>query len=80
MKTVQETIDAIYVHGVFKPLKAPAIPDGQRVRLVVETVIATPEDLLALAAQVYEGLSSEQVDAIEEIAIDRRNFFGKAAS
>jgi len=77
---VQETIDAIYVHGVFKPLQALAIPEGQRVRLVVETVNPTPEDLLALAAQVYEGLSSEQVDAIEEIALDRRDFFGKVTS
>ncbi len=33
---------------------------------------ATPEDLLELAAQVYQGLSAEQVDEIEQIALHRQ--------
>ncbi len=73
-------IEAIYEHGVFKPLEALEIPDGQHVRLVVETAEATTsEDMLALAAQVYKGLDSEDVDAIEEIACHRRGFFGESS-
>ena len=78
---MQEVIEAIYEKGVFKPLQAPGIPDGQRVRLVVETAEAkTSDDMLALAAQVYEGLAPEDVDAIEEIACNRGNFFGESTS
>lgn len=76
-----EVIEAIYEHGVFKPLRALEIPDGQHVRLVVETSeVKTSEDMLALAARVYEELSPEDVDAIEEIACTRRDFFGEATS
>jgi len=76
-----EVIEAIYEHGVFKPLRELAIADGQHVRLLVETPAATTsEDMLALAAQVYEGLSLEDVDAGEGIACNRRDFFGEATS
>jgi predicted DNA-binding antitoxin AbrB/MazE fold protein len=76
-----EVIEAIYAQGVFKPLRTPDIPDGQHVRLVVETAeVTTSEDLLALAAQVYEGLSPEDVDTIEKIACTRRDFFGEEPS
>jgi len=54
-------------------LKTPEISEGQQVRLIVETTSeATPEDLLELAAQVYQGLSAEQVDEIEQIALHRQ--------
>lgn len=76
-----DVIEAIYEHGVFKPLQALDMPDGQHVRLVVEpSETTTSEDMLLLAAQVYEGLSPEDVDAIEEIACTRRDFFGEATS
>jgi predicted DNA-binding antitoxin AbrB/MazE fold protein len=78
---MSEVIEAIYEHGVFKPLQELEIPDGQHVRLVVErSKVTTSEDMLALAAQVYEGLSPEDVAAIEEIACTRRDFFGEATS
>jgi len=77
-EAVPAIIEAIYEHGVFKPLQTPDIPAGQHVRLVIEPVLATaPEDMLTLAAQVYEGLAPEQVDAIEKIALHRRDFFGE---
>ena len=76
-----EAIEAIYEKGVFKPLQELEIPEGQHVRLVIETTQATTsEDMLALAAQVYEGLSPEEVDTIEEIACNRRDFFGESTS
>ncbi len=74
---MRETIDAIYENGVFRPLKRPTISEGLKVRLEVETLSdSSGEDLLELAAQVYNGLSNEQIDEIEQIALDRRDFFG----
>jgi predicted DNA-binding antitoxin AbrB/MazE fold protein len=78
---MQQTLDAIYENGVFRPLKQPTISDGQQVRLIVET--STPsnvDDLLELAAGVYEGLSDKQIDEIEQLALNRRNFFGDRTS
>ena len=68
--------DAVYENGQFRPL-APlgsSLVDGQQVRLVVETE-ATPADILSLAAQVYAGLAPQDIDNIENIALDRSVFF-----
>lgn len=76
-----ETIEAIYEDGGFRPV-APGdlkLTEGQKVRLVVEP-IAEPDHLLALAAQVYEGLTAEQIDAIERHARRREDFFGDRKS
>ena len=35
----------------------------------------SPDEILALAAQVYEGLSPEEVADIERLALDRSHFF-----
>ena len=73
-----ETIEAVYEHGSFRPI-APVdmnFTEGQKVRLVVEQ-IGNPDDILALAAQVYEGLSDEQIDSIEQYRLRRENFFGE---
>lgn len=78
MSDMKQTINAIYENGVFRPLKSPAISKGQQVRLIVETTSdPTPEELLELAAQVYQGLSAEQIDEIEQIALNRRDFFAE---
>ncbi len=75
---MRETINAIYENGVFKPSKRPDISDGEPVRLIVERLSETPEeDLLELAAQVYNGLSGQDIDEIEQIALNRRDFFQK---
>lgn len=76
-----EIIEAIYEKGVFKPLQELELPEGQHVRLVVETREGTTSDeMLALAAQVYEGLAPEEVDAVEDIACHRGDFFGDQIS
>jgi len=70
------TLEAIYENGVFRPLKRPKITEGQQVRLIVEeTTKMCPADILALAAQVYQGLSEEEIAEIEKIALDCRSFF-----
>lgn len=73
---MSETLEAIYENGVFKPVKAPRISEGQHVRLTVETAPeTTPEELLKLAAEVYQGLSDRQIHEIEAIALNRTDFF-----
>ena len=75
---MKQTLEAIYENGVFRPLKSLKLSEGQQVWLMVETNLeGTPEAMLNLAAQVYQGLATEQVDEIEQIALNRRNFFGE---
>lgn len=70
------TIEAIYQNGIFKPLKpiSEEISEGKKVKLVVEVEEENP--IIKLAENFYEGLSKEDVDEIERIALDRSNFFG----
>lgn len=77
-----ETIDAVFEHGSFRVLRPPRIPlrDGQRVRLVIDTEEPpSPDRILALAAGVYEGLSPQEVKEVEQIALQRQDFFGGRA-
>ena len=72
-----QTVDAIFEHGTFRlvqPLPV-RLRDGQRVRLVIETN-ESPETILALAANVYAGLSPQEINEVEQIALQRRDFFG----
>ena len=74
MKT---TIDAVYENGVFRPLKAPGIPQGKQVRLEVDVPDdGSPDEVLALATTVLDGLSEEDIREIESITLDRGDFLG----
>jgi predicted DNA-binding antitoxin AbrB/MazE fold protein len=74
---MKQILDAIYENGVFRPLKNIDISEGQSVRLIVETTSSpNPDALLNLAARVYEDLSDEDIQDIEDMARDRRHFFG----
>ena len=74
-----ETLEAIFEHGTFRLLQPLNIPlsDGQQVRLVVETE-ESPEAILALATSVYSGFSPNDIAEVEQIALQRRDFFGNA--
>ncbi len=50
------------------------IPEGTPVSVELGPLQA--EDPLVLATRVYEGLSRDQIDEVERIALDRRHFFG----
>lgn len=67
--------DAVYENGIFRPIGPlpTRLAEGQQVRIVVE--VDTPEDILRLAAQVYAGLSEQEVQEVEKIALDRSAFF-----
>lgn len=71
-----QTIEAIYQNGMFKPLNpvSESIIEGAKVKLVMEVEDINP--IMKLAENFYEGLSEEDVDEIERIALDRSNFFG----
>lgn len=72
-----QTIEAIYQNGIFKPLNptSESISEGEKVKLVVEKDDVNP--IMKLAENFYEGLSEEDLDGIEKIALDRSNFFGE---
>ena len=72
---MSQLLEAVFEHGVFRLLQpiAEPISEGRHVRLKVETEPAS-EDLLELAGQVYDGLSVQQMNEIEQIALDRRSF------
>ncbi|MCX7050036.1 MAG: antitoxin family protein [Candidatus Sumerlaeota bacterium] len=69
-----QTIHAVYQHGVFSPLEAVDLPEGKNVTLLCQ--IETPEekDIIELAGHVYDGLSANDVNEIEKIALDRDHF------
>jgi predicted DNA-binding antitoxin AbrB/MazE fold protein len=70
------TLEAIFEHGIFRLVQPTllSLRDGQRVRLVVETE-ESPDAILALAANVYAGLSAQDVTEIENHAVQRNDFF-----
>ena len=74
---MKQTMDAVYEDGVFKPMK-PKLSEGQHVRIEIETPVEKSfDDLLELAAKVYEGLSADDIDDIEMIAYGRRDLLGR---
>ena len=75
---MSQTIEAIYQNGMFKPLNpvSEEIAEGETVEITISEKRLSPEEMLKLASQVYEGLSNEDVAEIERIALDRSNFFG----
>jgi predicted DNA-binding antitoxin AbrB/MazE fold protein len=74
----RKTLDAVYENGVFRLLSPQqvALPEGQHVRLLVESIEPT-HDVLVLAARVYAGLSEEEIAEVEQIAFDRRALFSE---
>ena len=73
-----KNVDAVYENGMFRPTSELGIDlaNGTRVRLTVEPVAQhASENILDLAANVYAGLSEEDVADIERIAFDRTDFF-----
>jgi predicted DNA-binding antitoxin AbrB/MazE fold protein len=72
------TLEAVFEHGSFRLMHPSSVPlrEGQRVRLIIQ-VDESPDDILALAAQVYAGLSPEEVAEVEQIALQRRDYFSE---
>lgn len=76
---MRQLVEAIYENGVFRPLKAPELSEGQEVQLTIHSKHqVSPSQMLQLAAEVYQGFSDEQIHDIEHIALERQNFFREA--
>lgn len=77
-----QILEAVFKDGSFKPLNNGSLPfaEGQRVKLTVETPAETQDDLIELAAQVYDGLTEEEVNEVERLALDRGSFFDRPTS
>ena len=66
------TVEAVFENGTFRPIDPVELNNGQHVKLVIEVA---ENDPLALAREVYVGLTNEEIEEIEEISLDRENFF-----
>lgn len=76
---MQQIVKAVYENGIFRPLKIPELSEGQEVQLIIESKNKIqPNQMLQLAAEVYQGLSDEEIEDIETTALDRQDFFGEA--
>lgn len=74
------TVEAVYEDGVFRPTERPPLAEGAHVRLIVEPVTArSVDEVLRLAAKVYEGLSANEVDEVERMT-RRRPLFEESPS
>ncbi len=63
-----QVAEAIYEDGVLRPLCDLELREGEHVTLTVkreEKPRLTPEEYIALARKVYEGLSEAEIDEIE---------------
>jgi predicted DNA-binding antitoxin AbrB/MazE fold protein len=77
---VERTLSAIYEDGVLKPLEALDLPEHQRVTITLELRNhETPEEALNAWASIYTGLSPQEIDEIETIALDRTRFMRPAS-
>jgi predicted DNA-binding antitoxin AbrB/MazE fold protein len=75
---MQQIVKAVYENGIFRPLNVPELSEGQEVQLIIQSKNKiSPVQMLQLAAEAYEGFSTEQVHDIEQIALERQNFFGE---
>lgn len=73
---MQQVVEAVYENGILRPLATLKLSEGQEVQIIVRsTDELEPNEMLQLAAEVYEGLSEEEISDIEQIALDRENFF-----
>lgn len=76
-------LNAIYEGGAFWPLSGQdiTVPEGELVKLSVQPASSNSvPNVLFLAAQVYEGLSAEDIADVERIALDRSNFFSSRSA
>lgn len=69
-----KTVEAIFEGGVLKPVSPLNISEHKRVTLIIEDEPEKPFDILSLASMVYNGLSSEDIEDIEKLALDRSHF------
>ncbi len=77
-KLLPSVIEAMYEGGVLKPTQPLDISEHTRVRITIELQdepSKKAEHILTLARQSCEGLSKEELAAIESAKLSSENFF-----
>lgn len=75
MRLMAKVFNAIYEDGVLKPVENPGLQEHEKVRIEIrEAPERKVHSTLAEWAKVYEGLSDQEIDEIDEIIRDRSNF------
>ena len=69
-----KTVEAIYEDGVIKPLIPLNIPEHKKIRLTIEEDSRELSEIISLASMVYDGFSSEDIEDVERIVLDRNHF------
>ena len=65
-----QSFEAIVENGIIRPVTPVALPEGAKLEVTVtRRDRLTPQEILDLAASVYEGLTEAEIDEIERIAI-----------
>ena len=70
-----KVLEAVYEDGALKPLVDPGLSEHQRVLLEIRPSESTAEAEIKAWQRVYEGLSDDEIAAVEAIALDRSHFF-----
>ena len=73
-------IDAIYENGIFRPMQPNVIEISEGAHVLITVDDETELESLKLATRVCDGLSEEDIDEIEQIALNRSNFFGTSST
>lgn len=70
---MNQTIEAVYEDGVFKPLNPITIEieEGEKVKIVVKTEEHIEESSVDLAEKYFKGLSEEDIDKVITHALDQ---------
>ena len=78
---MRQTIKARYHDGILQPLEPLALANDAEVQVTVETMAPiSAEDILRRAADVYQGLTNQEIAQVEAIALARRHFFREPAA
>ncbi|HEX2224864.1 MAG TPA: antitoxin family protein [Thermoanaerobaculia bacterium] len=75
-----KTLEAVFDGEVLRPEEPLEIDANTRVRITLETderKRLSPEEILALATHVYSGLSEQEIEEVEQIALQRDSFFAE---
>lgn len=76
---MEQVVEAVFENGSFKVVDSSTLhlSEGQKVKLTVEEPSLPQDDPVELLTKMYEGLSEQEIDEIEKIILDRRDFFGR---
>ncbi len=70
---MNQTIEAVYEDGVFKPVNPITIEieEGEKVKIVVKTEDHCEEASVDLAEKYFKGLSEDDIDKVITHALDQ---------